>query len=268
MSGNTFGTPEMQPPMPAAGANEASPILGSAGNETVLVLSTHARVGRYVNMLTASIFLFGFHAGLISIGYMHYDLPCDRPLAPFLLAAGVVGASATCLYLMLEMRRSQNESLLLPTEAAPPAAASDKLLVLVALVASLGVAAFGGVMYAGAPGCAYSNPIVYNWTLAALLLYGCFGGLVLLVPVLSAVFPFCAVALLPLIASLVSLANWLSEVRPRHRPPPAPRPLHRAILAPRISHRILRERPLCRAAGWQAGRVWRCERPASLARSW
>ena len=216
MSGNTFGTPAMPPPMPAAGANEHSPILGSAGgNETVLVLSTHARVGRYVNMLTASIFLFGFHAGLISIGYMHYDLPCDRPLAPFLLAAGVVGAGATCLYLMLEMRRSQNESLLLPTEAAPPAAASDKLLVLVALVAAIGVATFGAVMYPGAPGCAYTNPIVYNWTLAALLLYGCFGGLVVIVPVLGVIFPFCAVALLPLIASLVALANWLSEAGKR-----------------------------------------------------
>jgi hypothetical protein len=60
-----------------------------------------------------------------------------------------------------------------------------------------------------------TSPVVYNWTAAALLLYGSFAALIMLVPVLSIVFPVVAVALVPLIATLVSFANWLSEAGKR-----------------------------------------------------
>ena len=90
------------------------------------------------------------------------------------------------------------------------------MLVLATLISGLAVTLFGAIIFSAAPKCAYTNPIVYNWALAALLLYGCFGGLVVLVPILSAAFPLLAVAVLPFIAALVSFANWLGEVSLTH----------------------------------------------------
>ena len=200
------------PAAPAPGGpNEASP-LNNATNETVLVLSAHARIGRYVSMMTACLFLLGFHVSLISIGYINAGLPCERPLVAFLVASGIVGVCSTVLYLVLETRRVRDEALLLPTEAPPPPSSTHKMLVVLALVSTLVIVLLGALGYASAPKCALTNPIVYNWTLAALLLYACFGALVLLVPLLSAIFPYLAIALLPAIAALVAFANWIAEV--------------------------------------------------------
>ena len=212
------------PPAPAAAVpHEGSPILGAnaasggaAAGGDVLVLSTHAHVGRYVSMLTATLFLLGFHSVLVAIGCLNFDMPCERPLAEYLVVSGIIGFAGTFLYLSLEMQRSREESLLLPTEAVPAAVPpTKKLLVLLALVAALVVATIGAALFIGAPGCAYTSPIVYNWTLASLLLYACFGGLVLLVPLLSVTFPLLAIAILPLIAALVALANWLADAGKR-----------------------------------------------------
>ena len=70
---------------PGAGApaaalpHEGSPILGvnpsSSMPGDVLVLSAHARVGRYVSMLTATLFLLGFHGSLhacMILGHFSY----------------------------------------------------------------------------------------------------------------------------------------------------------------------------------------------------
>ena len=88
-------------------------------------------------MLTASLFLLGFHGSLLAIAYLNYELPCERPLAGFLGAAGIVGCFGTFVFLTLERCRSRDEALLLPTEALPPPAGSHKLLVLLGLFAAL-----------------------------------------------------------------------------------------------------------------------------------
>lgn len=221
--------PPAAPPSSAfGGANESSPL--NNANETVLVLSTHARLGRYFSMMMAVLFLLGFHGSLISIGYLNFGLPCERPLASFLVIMGLVGVCGTVVYLFLETRRSRDEALMLPTEAPPPAQSSHKLVVVVLLVLGIALALGGALAYTSAPRCAQTSPIVYNWTLAALLLYACFFALVVLVPVLSMLFPLLAVALLPCIAALVSFANWLAEVtisldhQPsnQHTKPPCP----------------------------------------------
>ena len=181
-------------------------------------------------MMMAVLFLLGFHGSLISIGYLNFGLPCERPLASFLVIMGLVGVCGTVVYLFLETRRSRDEALMLPTEAPPPAQSSHKLVVVVLLVLGIALALGGALAYTSAPRCAQTSPIVYNWTLAALLLYACFFALVVLVPVLSMLFPLLAVALLPCIAALVSFANWLAEVtisldhQPsnQHTKPPCP----------------------------------------------
>ena len=81
--------------------------------------------------------------------------------------------------------------------------------------ATLCVALAGAIGYAHAPSCALSSPIVYHWTLAVLLLYAAFVGLVLLVPLLSAALPFLAVGLTVIIDHLVGVASWMSEAGKR-----------------------------------------------------
>ena len=207
-----YGTP---PPPPTA-PNESSPLnSAAAATDGVLILTPHARFGRYVSMVVSSLFLLGFHGSLMFISYTNYELPCEKPLALFLFLAGVVGTAATLLYLSFETKRSRDEALLLPTDVPPPPSPTQKMLVLATLISGLAVTLFGAIIFSAAPKCAYTNPIVYNWALAALLLYGCFGGLVVLVPILSAAFPLLAVAVLPFIAALVSFANWLGEAGKR-----------------------------------------------------
>jgi hypothetical protein len=205
-----FTSPGLQP-LPPARPTEASPL--APGSEQVLVLSTHAKVSRYVSTLMATLFLLGFHVSLAAIGLGNAEVPCERPLAGFLVVAGAVGACGTLLFVSLELRRSRDEALLLPSEARRPPADSHKLLVVLTVFAALLLTALGAAALPNAPECAHTSPIVYNWTLATLLLYGCFGALVVLVPILSAAFPLVALILMPVIAVLVALANWLAEVR-------------------------------------------------------
>ena len=89
------------------------------------------------------------------------------------------------------------------------------MLAVVELLGAIVVIAVGTLIFSRAPACAMSSPVVYNWSLATLFLYGSFGSLLLLVPILSVVFPLLALALVPAIATLVSLANWMSEAGKR-----------------------------------------------------
>jgi len=203
------------PSAPYTRATEASPLNAPPPAETVLVLSAHAKFGRYVSVLLAATFLLGFHVVLVAIGWLNRHLPCERPLPAFLIAIGLVGIGGSLQFVSLEVRRNRDEALLLPTETPPPASSTNKVLVLLTLVAALVLTALGGVAFAGATECAFTSPVVFNWTLAALLLYVCFGGLVVLVPVLGAAFPVLSVVLLPLIAALVAFTNWLSEAGKR-----------------------------------------------------
>jgi hypothetical protein len=100
-------------------------------------------------------------------------------------------------------------------DAPPSPTQQHKVLVLLLLVAALLVVVVGAFFFVGAPQCAQTSPIIYTWSLAALLLYAAFGGLVLAVPLLAVIFPFLAVALVPVIAVLVSVASWLSDAGKR-----------------------------------------------------
>ena len=89
------------------------------------------------------------------------------------------------------------------------------MLVIATASAATLTALIGTLLYRGAATCSYTSPIIHNWALAALLLYGSFGLLIGLVPVLSALLPLLAAAMLPIIALLVAFTNWLSEAGKR-----------------------------------------------------
>ena len=193
--------------------NEHSPL--TPPGETVLVLSPHARTGRRLSILASLVFMVGFHAALVCIATMNWSLPCERPLAAYLLSAGVVGTFGALLHFALEVKRLREESSLLPTETREPASLVDRVLSLITIAAAAFIALVGGALYSSAPTCSYTSPIVYNWAAATLLLYCAFAFLVGLVPVLTATLPLLAAALLPLIAVLVALANWVSDAGKR-----------------------------------------------------
>ena len=203
----------IQPP------NEASPLNGFGSplpGETVLVLSAQARAGRQLSILMSLLFVIGFHGALIAIAILNWSLPCERPLAAYLLFAGIFGVFGGFLFFSLELKRARMEASLLPTEIWKPSIAPiDRMFVIATVSAATLTALIGTLFYRSATTCSYTSPIVHNWALATLLLYGAFGLLVGLVPVLSALLPLFAAAILPLIALLVAFANWLSEAGKR-----------------------------------------------------
>jgi len=167
------------------GATESSPLQYSPDTTPVLVLAPHAKVGRQISAVVAVLFLLSFHGALIATSVLNWDMPCERPLAGFLMVAGVLGVLSAALYAFLEAQRAFDEEPLLPSEMAPPPQRWLKVLVLIALIGGIGLVSVGATMYDASPTCAYTSPIVHTWTFATLLLYAAFGMLVLGVPVLG-----------------------------------------------------------------------------------
>lgn len=198
--------------------DESSPILGSGAGagETVLVLSPHAKFGRQVSVLCSCAFMVLFHGFLLWVAMTNATLPCDGAnLASFLTAIGLVGIASALLYGLIEMKRSADEALM-PGEAATGVSANMKTVAGLLVLASVATATVGFVLFAKvSPSCATTSPVLYNWTTAVLLLYGVFGGLVALVPILSASFPLLSLALVPLLGALYSFAQWTSEAGKR-----------------------------------------------------
>jgi hypothetical protein len=164
----------------------------------------------------AVIFLFAFHAALVGVALMNWGLPCERPLAPFLLFAGVIGLAGSGMFFLLELKHGRDEQSSLPTAAPPPALGSGYKALAAALVLAAAVtAATGAVWYASASTCAASSPLVHKWAFAWLLLASVLGALLLGVPALSLAFPVLAVGLSLLIGALAALATWMSEAARR-----------------------------------------------------
>ena len=179
------------------------------------VISSSPSAPLACSAVVAVLFLLSFHGALIATSVLNWDMPCERPLAGFLMVAGVLGVLSAALYAFLEAQRAFDEEPLLPSEMAPPPQRWLKVLVLIALIGGIGLVSVGATMYDASPTCAYTSPIVHTWTFATLLLYAAFGMLVLGVPVLGFVFPLIAVALVPLIATLVTMVAWMREAGKR-----------------------------------------------------
>ena len=82
-----------------------------------------------------------------------------------------------------------------------------KMLVTGLLVAALASGAFGAVSLASSPACHLTAPILYKWSLAAVVAFGIFCSLVVAVPLLAVVMPAAAVCLGPLIMALAACAE-------------------------------------------------------------
>ena len=80
-----------------------------------------------------------------------------------------------------------------------------KMLVTGLLVAALASGAFGAVSLASSPACEFlTAPILYKWSLAAVVAFGIFCSLVVAVPLLAVVMPAAAICLGPLIMALAA----------------------------------------------------------------
>ena len=210
-------TPVSQQPMTAGPVTESSPILGGASatpsaGDTILVLSPHARMGRQLSVWCSCAFLILFHGALLWIALTNGHLPCETNLAGFLTAVGVIGICSAAFYGMLEVKRGASDA----AEATSVPGAYMRLAAIVLVLAALIASFVGFRLFSGAsPHCATTSPVVYNWATAVLLLYGVFGGLVALVPVLSYALPVLSLALLPLLTTLYAFAQWTSEAGKR-----------------------------------------------------
>ena len=194
-------------------STEASGLLQAAPapiftTEPVLVLAPHAQLGRRISISFSLVFLFGFHGALLVTALLNWRAPCDRPLHVFLVAFSLVGLVASAVYFVLEVALKREPSGLPGAGEAEPAW-QPKMLVTGLLVAALASGAFGAVSLASSPACHLTAPILYKWSLAAVVAFGIFCSLVVAVPLLAVVMPAAAVCLGPLIMALAACAEWM-----------------------------------------------------------
>jgi hypothetical protein len=192
----------------ASGLLQAAPAAPIFTTEPVLVLAPHAQLGRRISISFSLVFLFGFHGALLVTALLNWRAPCDRPLHVFLVAFSLVGLVASAVYFVLEVALKREPSGLPGAGEAEPAW-QPKMLVTGLLVAALASGAFGAVSLASSPACHLTAPILYKWSLAAVVAFGIFCSLVVAVPLLAVVMPAAAVCLGPLIMALAACAEWM-----------------------------------------------------------
>lgn len=190
-------------------ATESTPVLGTPE----LALAPHARLGRQVSVVAALLFMFGFHGAMVLNAWLDWEVACDVPLAPWLMSFGLLGLKGTSLYLWIELSRGGEQQLLLPSGVRPQTRplVGQKVLIALLVVGTVVAGCMGLLLLEVSDTCRVSSPRVYNWSFAAALAFCVFGGLVLLVPLLSLTLPLLAAALSHVVAALAALVQWMHE---------------------------------------------------------